>query len=1151
MALSAVAVLALLVSIPYGAQAAPLSQVAPSVASTVLLSGTYSNFILDPFRDRVYVADSGNGRIIVWNTTTDRLIANVTVGGTPLGMDVSADGSQLYVALTSILSLGIVDLTTLKSVGSFRLTATPIDVAAGRMGRAYVTTNEYWGYPRILDTANRKEIGNITAGGQVYGASGGALARITRDRSTLYVGTRGLSPEDLYKFSVTSDSVSLLSHAPFNLIGANLGDADVSLDGRFLYVACGGPSGSGYYVQGLSAGDWSTVATLNTGPYPNSVSLDQRAWIAFTAQSSAGVYAFNTTTGMNIGSFAFSQSVKRVRTVPTGTKIYALTTGAGDKLEMVPTGFSPTPGPPPVVHAIANATSGYAPLSVSFTATAVLGTPPFNFSWRFGDGRAGFGAGPSHVYATPGSYMASVTARDSTGSLVSDSVKIVAYRMPDPNPLLVARQIAGLGFGVSNFYVPPDPQVAAGPDHIVEMVNLRVMIASRDGTLVQDETMQDFFRVPQSEFLSDPKLQFDGLSNRWFATIFDLSRASVLLAVSSSADPTQRWNVHAYASARGCPDQPILGVAAQVVMLSTNDFTSCQASGTYAGAEYWIINKTGLVQNSSNDFVQRGPDPSLVSVHPVQGYENASTAYMVSVGTGESVSKNVTVFRVTGVPPRPVDITPVPLVIRPFVQPPKASQRAASYRIDTGDARVQDAFVDRGSLWVAFGASCDAGLAGINRSCLRILEIGPVDGVVRQDFDIFDVYRDLFYPALRTDSSGDLLIVFGASSAAEYPSLMASSHLASDAPNTFRAPVYLRQGSGTITLGCPDGITCRYGDYFGAARDPMDPSLIWVVGEHAGFTDWSTWIAGIGTFPQVLMTVSYSILGGGTASGTPRIQYFTHGSPAVESIPSTPTTISMDRDSVWSLPGLLPGSTGTERWMTTSSTEGRANPAPMDLVYRHQYQVRVEAGTAGGTVGQVSGWRDAGSVVNLTATATPGWRFVRWEGQGPGAYGGNANPFPWVVSGASTETARFAAALRISAGEGGTVDYSYANITGVVASGTEVIIYVAPGTDVHLEASPAFFNRFASWSGGVAGTGRVVSFRVDAPANASAVFSFDVSASSPAVTAGTSILVVLLIAVLVVVVRRRRKRPRPQRHGTKPPDAMETAQSSERDLFPP
>jgi hypothetical protein len=155
------------------------------------------------------------------------------------------------------------------------------------------------------------------------------------------------------------------------------------------------------------------------------------------------------------------------------------------------------------------------------------------------------------------------------------------------------------------------------------------------------------------------------------------------------------------------------------------------------------------------------------------------------------------------------------------------------------------------------------------------------------------------------------------------------------------------------------------------------------------------------------------------------------------------------------------------------------------------------------------------------------------------------------VSGASTETARFAAALRISAGEGGTVDYSYANITGVVASGTEVIIYVAPGTDVHLEASPAFFNRFASWSGGVAGTGRVVSFRVDAPANASAVFSFDVSASSPAVTAGTSILVVLLIAVLVVVVRRRRKRPRPQRHGTKPPDAMETAQSSERDLFPP
>jgi hypothetical protein len=259
----------------------------------------------------------------------------------------------------------------------------------------------------------------------------------------------------------------------------------------------------------------------------------------------------------------------------------------------------------------------------------------------------------------------------------------------------------------------------------------------------------------------------------------------------------------------------------------------------------------------------------------------------------------------------------------------------------------------------------------------------------------------------------------------------------------------------------------------------------------------------------------------------------------------------MDRDSVWSLPGLLPGSTGTERWITTSSAEGRATPATMDLVYRHQYQVRVEAGTAGGTVVQVAGWRDAGSVVNLTATATPGWRFAGWEGQGPGAYNGTANPFPWVVSGASTETARFSAALRISAGEGGTVDYSYANVTGVVASGTEVIVYVAPGTEVHLEASPTSFNRFASWSGGVAGPGRVVSFRVDAPENVSAAFSFDVSASSPAVTAGASILVVLLIAVLVVVVRRRRKRPRPPGHGTKPTDAMETAESSETDLFPP
>lgn len=78
--------------------------------------------------------------------------------------------------------------------------------------------------------------------------------------------------------------------------------------------------------------------------------------------------------------------------------------------------------------------SGSAPLAVSFTATATdpENNTPFTYAWTFGDTTSGTGAKPSHTYAKPGTYTATVTVTDSAGRSKKASAKVVVRQAPMP-----------------------------------------------------------------------------------------------------------------------------------------------------------------------------------------------------------------------------------------------------------------------------------------------------------------------------------------------------------------------------------------------------------------------------------------------------------------------------------------------------------------------------------------------------------------------------------------------------------------------------------------------------------------------------------------------------------------------------------------------
>ena len=90
------------------------------------------------------------------------------------------------------------------------------------------------------------------------------------------------------------------------------------------------------------------------------------------------------------------------------------------------------PTTPLEASCVASPTSGEVPLTVNFTGSATGGTPPYSYSWNFGDGTSSSEQSPTHTYSEVGDYTATLTVTDSQSNQDSDSVIINAYAYATP-----------------------------------------------------------------------------------------------------------------------------------------------------------------------------------------------------------------------------------------------------------------------------------------------------------------------------------------------------------------------------------------------------------------------------------------------------------------------------------------------------------------------------------------------------------------------------------------------------------------------------------------------------------------------------------------------------------------------------------------------
>src|SRR5712691_1564987 len=556
----------------------------------------------------------------------------------------------------------------------------------------------------------------------------------------------------------------------------------------------------------------------------------------------------------------------------------------------------------------------------------------------------------------------------------------------------------GAGFTCTNRATPPDVQIAAGPNYIVEMVNIIYGVWTKQGALVKVSGLASLWGSG-SDYIGDPKVLYDSQSGRWFASLLDVTQGSVRVGASASSDPTGNWYTYSFKTSGYCPDQPILGVNDDKVMVSANDFLpgSKGCSGTFVGLQYWIFNKSQMLTGASVDYQFIPPDSSLFSLHPVHSLTSTKTEYVVnSFASGSGLN----LYSITGVPPS-VQISQHTLSISTLRLPPAAPQLNAATQIDTGDNRVLDASWSNGTMWISLNDGCTPAGDSALRSCLRLIEVNTNTNSVLQDWDVATPGYYYFYPALRADSKGDLFVVFGYSTSSVYPSVAVAVRGFAEPNNTLQQPITLAAGSGpevNATGFCPEYPLCRYGDYFGATTDPSDPSSVWVAGEYGNQSGWSTWIAGVrmpGT--QVPLRFSYTTRGG-APSAAPSMTFTSSGARQSSQLSSTPTTYLSDYGTPWTVTNPLAGSTSTERWQTNKSASGVASVATSTtFVFYHQFSVNFTFVVNGGSgfsppgvnyshfgsrssgVANFSGWVDSGSPYTYQNPLNGSSSSERWE----------------------------------------------------------------------------------------------------------------------------------------------------------------------------
>jgi hypothetical protein len=416
------------------------------------------------------------------------------------------------------------------------------------------------------------------------------------------------------------------------------------------------------------------------------------------------------------------------------------------------------------------------------------------------------------------------------------------------------------GIGASGF-APSDVNLAIGPNHIVQTVNVRLAVYNKSGTLLSGPTNLTSFFGPVggacSAGASDPIVNYDRLADRWVISDVGIgSTFSECVAVSKTNDPTGAYTLYNFSFGRNLNDYPKLGVwptTTNGAYLATyNIFINGQSFG---GSDICGFDRAKMLAGNANAAQLCVMTPNTEGGYlpadldgptaPVDGQPGPFITWQNN-NPGQlfvrTLTMNFTAGTATLSAAKTINVANTTL----------ACGNGGTCVPQTGTTQKLDTLGDRMMYRMAYRRFADHDRVVVNHSvdnggpvAIRWYEIlDPLGAATLNQQGTFapdSTYRWMASAAM--DKSNDIAIGYSASSATIHPAIRFTGRVPSDPAGTLETEASIIEGPGSQTTGLS-----RWGDYTALQVDPSDDCTFWYTDQYQKVNGTFNWASRIGSF---------------------------------------------------------------------------------------------------------------------------------------------------------------------------------------------------------------------------------------------------------------------------------------------------------------
>ena len=383
--------------------------------------------------------------------------------------------------------------------------------------------------------------------------------------------------------------------------------------------------------------------------------------------------------------------------------------------------------------------------------------------------------------------------------------------------------------------LPPDTNVAAGNNFVVETVNIQIRVFDRaTGNVLLDEPLQTFFGAFSG---GDPFVVFDDNAQRWYVSAFDSSDTGLFLAVSNDANPLDGFlPTFDLTAVGGFPDYEKIGFNKDAIFISFNDFGS---NGGFARIA--SIDKAAALSGTLTYFVST-PKNQFRAMPPAQfhGDMTGGTEWFASTDGSDSSGTTMRVTMMTNYLSNSPSFTYTSLPVNAYQNASTANQpggtittfpntttfqvhfRNGNLVTAMASALAKDGFVFPKGLIYVFSVS------GATPTLVREIDLDPGAGVAVQ------------MPSVDQDINGRLGMNWFESSTKEFMSMWVNAIGTKKTKKVLKNATDVTPNAGFMSFNF------RIGDYSTTVVDPNDGLTFWganeFVGLNGGSDIWSTHI---------------------------------------------------------------------------------------------------------------------------------------------------------------------------------------------------------------------------------------------------------------------------------------------------------------------